>query len=488
MQGLENDGQSRPPGSVLNLPARLLPRQGAGDAPEEVNGARTTRAAPPPALPGAAPTRAPAWPERPDTLNPFLHGIRATAQPRAPPRSRTSPDRAVMAIEGFLALIRDQVMGKQPRMARPKASVEEGSLELLDPALIKHICLQLDFTSICRMQTVCRHLFEAISSNGLWCVLCERRQIRLEAVAPDPNINWKYIFACFAPLQVRRFGWTFKHPEELLKVAGQVKQMGPHRTDPLTVLRKRIPATEFWQWWFVTTRGAGAAGGGGRGAGLGSSHGAAAGGGILKQAGRSRAGGSAKRAGSDAKKADKEAKPRRRLVLRTSTRSITRGMPDLPPLAPLAASSNKRHSPRVGARESSRESMRGMPGGLGVPRSPIIMSKPQPRPSRAAAAVPQYALSPAKMPPRLPPRAGGPPARPADSCQYSPFDYVSKQQLEMHIRALVAEASNSGVRVQQLRTLLRQLMKVRPAPQPHSPVSNSARGQPQRVCADHRSH
>jgi hypothetical protein len=80
-------------------------------------------------------------------------------------------------------------------------------------------------------------------------------------------------------------------------------------------------------------------------------------------------------------------------------------------------------------------------------------------PIRVPAPIPPKPLSPAKMPPRLPPRPSGQPAHPPASCQYSPFDYVNKKQLHMHIRALVAEASNSGVRVQQLRTLLRQLMK-----------------------------
>eukprot|EP01052_Picozoa_sp_SAG31_P012750 SAG31_NODE_752_length_12351_cov_14.467516_6_plen_1414_part_00 len=338
-----------------------------------------------------------------------------------------------MAIEGILALIRDQVMGKQPRPTRSKTSAGEGFAMLLeqDASVVHQICLELDVASICRLQCVCKQLFQELSSNGLWCLLCERRQIRLSSTGPTsaPSIDWKHVFACFASLQVRRFGWTFQHPEELIRVAEQVRKLGPQRTDALTVLRRHIPATAFWQWWFVTTR-------------------------------RSTGGG-------NGVKAKPTSKPRRRLVLRTSTRSITRGMPDLPPLAsqPSAASSStssRRQSPR---------------GGSLVPRAPVVLTKPQPRPSRAAAPVPQHALSPAKMPPRLPPRPGGSPARPPSCCQYSPFDYSSKQQLQMHLRALVAEASNSGVRVQQLRNLLRQLMKVRIVTSVHS-------SQPDRVLRD----
>jgi hypothetical protein len=81
--------------------------------------------------------------------------------------------------------------------------------------------------------------------------------------------------------------------------------MGPARTNAVTALRRRIPASEFWHWWFVAvvcgSRAGGARGGLPRAA---------------KQPHR-----------PVLKLKDAEVKPRRRLVLRTSTRSITRGMP-----------------------------------------------------------------------------------------------------------------------------------------------------------------
>ena len=71
-----------------------------------------------------------------------------------------------MAIEGFLALIRDQVMGKQPRVpvrvagGRAPHGSEEGFPLLLeqDPSIVHQICLELDVSSICRLQQVCKQL------------------------------------------------------------------------------------------------------------------------------------------------------------------------------------------------------------------------------------------------------------------------------------------------------------------------------------------
>jgi hypothetical protein len=41
----------------------------------------------------------------------------------------------------------------------------------------------------------------------------------------------------------------------------------------------------------------------------------------------------------------------------------------------------------------------------------------------------------------------------------SPFDYISKPQLQQQVKSLVSEACVSGVRIQQLRTLHRSMMK-----------------------------
>ena len=131
-----------------------------------------------------------------------------------------------MAIEGFLALIRgqvDQVMGKQPRVDRrsgtSKSPRQGSSLLQLSTELVKGICLELDMGSICALQRVCKQLRVETSSGALWCALCGRKQIRLEEEASDEAVDWKHVFACFAPLRVRRLSsWEFASSTQLLQV------------------------------------------------------------------------------------------------------------------------------------------------------------------------------------------------------------------------------------------------------------------------------
>ena len=157
----------------------------------------------------------------------------------------------------------DILSGLMPRQVKaPKAPPkgrsnheDETPLFLLPSGLFSRLCAYVDVRGICALQCTCRHLLLEAASNEVWRTVCAIRKIRLVDGADESTVNWQQLFASLAQVwqfpRVRGLGWTFSSPEELNRVADSMKRMGARRTQPLTVVRRQIPAPEFWQLWFV---------------------------------------------------------------------------------------------------------------------------------------------------------------------------------------------------------------------------------------------
>ena len=335
-------------------------------------------------------------------------------------------------------------------------SDEDSELLDLSTALLARICAELDLGSIAALQGACKHLKVEARSNPVWRAVCGRRKLQLAPMVDDAGVDWQRIFRSFKQMwalpRIRGLGWTFSSVSELNRVADSVNRIGARReTNAVTILRKRTPAPEFWHWWFVAvvrgsksvkpepSNGGGGSYGYGLAGGNGSSAAAAAAPGSAMMLTR---GLEVKREIRDTGKT----KGRRvRVVLKSGGGAAAGGI-----------ELTRRHNTRAATSPPSAGTRSGMPRS---PRSPLRLPSAHSPGMRSPPSVVHVPKSPAKLPPRLPPRANGPPAKPPTLARVSPFDYVTKEHLQMHVRALVAEASNSGVRVQQLRTLHASLMK-----------------------------
>jgi hypothetical protein len=144
-----------------------------------------------------------------------------------------------------------------PRGKAPKTSPDsDGTLVELSAALLSRVCSFMDVQDICTLQGCCRDLLQSAASNEVWRSVCSRRRILLEDGAGETDVNWQQVFSCFALVwqypRVRGAGWTFNSGVELNRAAAAMKRMGSdQRADSLAIVRRKLPAPAFWQWWLV---------------------------------------------------------------------------------------------------------------------------------------------------------------------------------------------------------------------------------------------
>ena len=153
--------------------------------------------------------------------------------------------------------------GLMPRQAKVHKAPAQGRssfdgespLLLLSSELFARLCTHVDVKGICSLQCTCRHLLLEAASNEVWRTVCTTRKIRLADGADESSTNWQHVFACFAQVwqipRVRGLGWTFSNSEELNRVADSMRRIGARRTKSVAVVRRGLPAPEFWQWWFL---------------------------------------------------------------------------------------------------------------------------------------------------------------------------------------------------------------------------------------------
>ena len=342
---------------------------------------------------------------------------------------RTFSDQVTAAVAGM-----GTRQAAPPRRSKRSKHDNDNPFSLLDTKDVAALCVWLDIPSIGALQCTCQHLWEKASENEVWRRVCHRRNLRLVPRADDSTVNWKQIFQCFVKVwalpRIRGGGWAFSSAVEIRSVATRIHRMAGTgrggRAKAVTILRRRTPAPEFWHWWLLcVVRGSKAA-----------KAERAAPASSLHMTTRSV---EVKREIRDAGKS----KGRRvRVVLKSGSSAATQSI----------EVARRHHNTRAATSPPSA----GTRSGPRAPRSPLRLGPPAVPRSPVVYRPPK---SPASLPPRLPPRPSGPPAKAPTLARCSPFDYVTKEHLNMHLRALVSEASNSGVRVQQLRTLHVSLMK-----------------------------
>jgi hypothetical protein len=370
---------------------------------------------------------------------------------------RTISDQAASAIGMGKGL------GATARRGQKRGRSDEDSVLLdLETELLARICAELDLQSFAALQSACKHLSVEAGSNQVWRAVCARRRLQLAPKLDDAGVNWQHIFRSFIGMwalpRIRGIGWTFSSVGELNRAAESIGRMGARRQDAVTILRRRTPSAEFWHWWFVAVIRGSKSVKLEQGSGSYSAAGGAAAAVVAAAApgsGNGSGGGGMMTRGLEVKREIRDSaksKGRRvRVVLKSGGGAAAGGI-----------ELTRRHNTRAATSPPSAGTRSGISGprspGRG-PRSPLRLPAAHPGVMRSPPSVVHVPKSPAKLPPRLPPRPNGPPAKPPTLARCSPFDYVTKKHLQMHVRALVAEASNSGVRVQQLRSLHASLMK-----------------------------
>ena len=71
----------------------------------------------------------------------------------------------------------------------------------LPPEVLVRICGQLNPSSICTLQCVCRALARVARSDAVWREQCARKHILLADDTDDAQataLDWKLVFSCFA--------------------------------------------------------------------------------------------------------------------------------------------------------------------------------------------------------------------------------------------------------------------------------------------------